>query len=324
MKTLTKMKIAVTGILMLPSLVLAAGPSDVATSLQQQRLDQGQVADLFDSRARAQQPVTDLGYFAGLKVNPPPSSEGIPSVVSPNQQSGYDVMRDAYSSVDLIERALRERQTMPIGERLRFMTEQAGNIIAVSGERPTEILLRLTLNRSVDVFNHIRPIAGRNTESVARYLANFYRENFELAASFGNNKIGVDSRLTLPVEYTTADFLKHLSIAEYGRMYASLLWRYSADLTSDSAKAVLLMRLVNYLGWDCNADLRRRERPIAQTIADIYELQHGHLYNNLLRTLAAGYEPSSSDLAQFRRRVYTILERLPSRFQEAGIYKEKQ
>ncbi|MCM2322453.1 MAG: hypothetical protein NDJ90_04245 [Oligoflexia bacterium] len=295
-----------------PGLALGAGPeyprsvNDVTQSLDSQVLSREMVADLLNSTAEAPaQPFSDLERFLPRPGQGPGMTE--------------ERLAGAYTAAELIAVALEEKDTFPFEERIEFLKEQAGRIIEVSGDRPTELLLRLTLGRSVDVTSHVLPIAGRNSAYVTRLLANFLRENFELAAGFGNNPMAVSSRFKSGGRTDTAEFLRKVSIAEYGRVYATLLWRYSQDLSSDSSKAVLLMRLLGYLGWDFNADLRRRERPIAQTIVDIYSLQHGELYQRILGTMRDGREPAQEDVAQLRRRTYTILERIPARLQSLNI-----
>ena len=295
--------------------------AQVQNSLDEQRLSQAQVIDLFDSSKQTAKATSDLEYFAGLNVAPPPSNEGLPSPTNSDEQGDISsIINNAYSSADLIAQALQERQNMPLGQRIQYLEERATDIIRISANRPTEILLRLTLNRSVDLTHHILPIMGYNTEELARELANFYRENFEMAASFGNNKIGVESRFTTgdQDESGVAHFLRTVSIAEYGYAYANLMWNYSLGLSSGGSKAVILMRMLGYLGWDFNADLRRREKPIAQTIADIYLLQHSPLYQRILNTLASGNEPTQNDTAELRSRIFSIKEKIPARLQEVA------
>lgn len=293
-------------------------------SLESQRLTRADIESAFNpNMLEPNDTVSDLQYFATVRAMPPVTNEGIPGVggsLDGDDISG--IIQNAYSAAELVGNALRERERFPIGQRILFLQDEAKNIILASNNRPTEMLLRITLNRYVDTLSHVLPSMGRNTEMVAQQLANFGRENFERAAAFGNNRIGMESRLSIPQgkDSNVTSFLRKVSVADFGRIYASLMFRYSTGLSSDSAKAIMLMRLTNYLGWDFNNDLRRRERPLAQTLADIYKIQHGRLYKQILNTIASGVEPSQADVAALRSDVFELLQKLPSRLKEVGIY----
>ena len=293
-------------------------------SLESQRLTRADIESAFNVNVpEPTDTISDLQYFATTKVRPPVTNEGIPNMRGTLEGDDINsIIQNAYSPAELAANALHDRERYPMGQRILFLQDEAKNIIIASGTRPTDILLRITLNRYVDTLSHVLPSMGRNTEMVAQQLSNFGRENFERAAAFGNNRVGIESRLAIPQgrDSEVAHFLRKVSTAEFGRIYSDLMFRYSTGLSSDSAKAIMLMRLTGYLGWDFNNDLRRRERPLAQTLADIYKIQHGRTYIQILNTIKMGYEPAQSDVAALRSDIFDLLGKLPARLKEAGIY----
>jgi hypothetical protein len=254
----------------------------------------------------------DLTAFERLRIAPPLSPEGLPS--RNDRPDPRDVVESAYTTSTLIERAIATAQTRGIGERIQVYENFAGRILRRSGQRTADILVRLTLNRSVDVIRTVIGTAGANPEFVALWVANFYHETFRLAAMLANNP-GV---ATHQGNVNVANFLQRVSLAEFSRIYSRLLFSASTSLTSDSSKAILLMKLIGFVGFDCNNDLRRRS--LAEVIADIYTLQNDEpAYQNVVQSLLRGQEPSSRDLASLRSQVYEILSTLPERLSRAGV-----
>lgn len=281
------------------------------TSLRQLDLKAGEIEA--NNRLRNSQHVERV--LAALRLTPPPSTEGIPQ--TGELPDPGDVIQRAYTTASLIQKSIDQAATLPLGQRISFFEEAAARIIRKSAHQPTEQLIRITLNRSVDIANQVLPIAGNNPELIAQWLANFYLESFKLAAMWANNPCLLQSELGLA---SVSKYLTHVSLAEFGRVYSTLLWRATANMTSDSSKAVMLIKLLGYLGWDFNLDLRRRESGIAEVVADVYEMQNEDPnYQNIVMSLENGNEPSSTDLALLRRKIYTILQSLPGRLARAHI-----
>src|SRR5690606_32537226 len=104
------------------------------------------------------------------------SLEGVP--VS-NGSGDFDFLEGAYSSSEMIVEALEGREDFAsLGERIPYLMEEAENIVANSGNARNETLLRYTLNRTNDFVKNVLPIAGRNSEYVAQWLANFMVKSF--------------------------------------------------------------------------------------------------------------------------------------------------
>lgn len=282
----------------------AKSVSEIGKLLESQRLQYGEISDVIgDGKGGVRQ--TDL---YGI-VNP---HEGIPQA-GDNGPGTSELLDNAYPSVELIKRAIKKREYMAIGQRIPYMEHEAKHICVASHNRTDEMLMRYVLNRAVDTVSFILPVYGRNTDEVARALSNFYLESFQLAAGYASNRVGLVADVSLGAEYDSAEYLKKISMAEFGRTYAVLLWRYSQSLSSTSSKAILLMRLLTYMGWDMNMDLKRREPGIKMTIYDIYELQQSPQYNNILAALQAGYEPRNADVAYLRMGIDDIFVELPGR-----------
>lgn len=306
------------------SLVHAAdwdrGPSDadVVRSLQSQVLTADQIADLRDPALRTVRGVSDLQITTILKIRPAPSNVGIPALVF--TAISDDVMDDAFSSAEHIEESLRQRLNYKMGDRIGFLQRRAAAIIQSSKERSPEFLLRLTLNRSVDVINHVRGIIGRNADYVAARMAKFLVDGFVQSATYGNSQVGLVSQLTQGLT-DGAPYARTVSIADYGRVFASeqMLTLAQDPGITVGAQAMVLMRLLGYLGWDFNADLLRRERPLAQTIVQVYQLQHSPAYRRILSAFASSQEPEADDVAFLLDETSRLLDIIPGRLQQAGI-----
>lgn len=232
----------------------------------------------------------------------------------PGDDLAYDDMADlldgAYSSIDLIETALSERLTSDYGQRIRDLEALSIEIVQQSGSKPSEKLLRYTLNRARNVVTSILPTVGKNTAELSRLLANFYRQNFELAASFvNNNQTALSAFDQEQVSEIDLDF-DYMHMTEFGRTYALLMWDYTTTLTSSNAKAIILMKLAGFLGHDLYSDLRRRSKPVKQVIADIYRLQQSSLYKGILRSLKNRQEPADRQLDQLRSNLFNIITKL--------------
>lgn len=243
---------------------------------------------------------------------PLPNTEGIPKP-EPGLPDPAELYPDAYDSAELIHKILTERKSYPVGPRLSFIEKGIEKVVTISGQRSWERLSRYTLNRTLDISRHAFPYAGRNTALVAQTLSNFYVESLELAASFLNNRVRLISSYE-PGPAMNAEQTAHLlSTAHYGRTYAVMIFDYTTGLISDRSKAILLMKLLGYLAWDLNLDLKRREPGIAQTLLDIAFVQNGEPHQRLLRDIESGADIRSADVSALRRATYGILAQLPRR-----------
>ncbi len=241
-----------------------------------------------------------------------PTREGLPSPGDlPDPSENIEA---AYTTATLIDLALDRTQVLPLGERISHFEKMASDIVSKSASRPNEEVVRMTLNRSVDVVNAILAVMGQNPSLIAQWTTNFYEENFKLAKMFANNP----SQLQQRGSASFSGYMTSLSIAEYGRIYSSLLWRFSTSLTSQTSKAIMLMKLVGYLGYDINLDLARDSDSLKEVLADIVNLQqHNANFQRILNQLDENTEPTTVSL--LRSDVYYILQKLPERLARAGI-----
>lgn len=267
----------------------------------------------------------------GLSKWSPPTQEGIPGTHAlPDPK---ELVKTAYTPARMIERALENVSTLPMGERVLAFETWSKRIIERSGANPAEQAVRITLNRAVDISNGIikvlvhdksvsegksvGEVASRVYELAASYLVNFYVANFQLALSYANNPCILTAQGLTDV----SESLSQVSLAEFGRVYSTLLFRFSNSLAmSDTAKAIMLIKLTGYLGWDFNLDLRRREDGLKEILADIYLLQtEDPTYDNILSGLKNRIPPTQSALAQLRSKINLILIRVPDALKSAGI-----
>ena len=94
-----------------------------------------------------------------------------------------------------------------------------------------------------------------------------YVYNFELAQKFAS----LQRKLIYHGGPSVDPLQPTHPIADFGRMYNLLMRKFIAGLTTDQAKAVILMKSMGYLGWDLNLDLRRTG--FRSLVADIYYMQ---------------------------------------------------
>lgn len=283
--------------------VMPKDMTDTLLSLETGVLQDNQVADIMNGdEVDLKKIQSDLRTHHEKNQAP----EGIP-------QAGLDagsLVNGAYRAVGLIKEVLAERMEYELGPRVPFMLERIPEILAASGRREDEMLLRFTLNRCQDMVAHLLPVSGHNYDEIGRWAANFIKQHFELAAAYGNNRYVVNS---IFAERRTLSGVQAMESADFGRIYATLLWESSIGLNSDTAKAVTLMKLLSFLGWDLNNDLRRREDRIAQSIRDVYRAQHGPEYKRVFDLLRRGREPRGEVLAALRSKVERVRANLNQR-----------
>jgi hypothetical protein len=239
-----------------------------------------------------------------IRLQPAPGVEGVRKTELPNSPAPQ-----VYSTARVIQKALEDAALLPIGEKISHFENSVKKVLATSGTRRHELIARMTLNRAVDTMNTVLPIAGNNPDEVARFVANFYTEAFKLALGFTTNQMHIQSVITFDEFYKN-----NLYIAEYGRMFFTLMYRFSMNANiSDSSKSVLMIKGLGYLGWDLKLDLRAREQMVRETLADIYTLQkEDRNLNSILASMDQGYEPTQSDVNKLRGKIFKILETLPS------------
>ncbi|HWU43072.1 MAG TPA: hypothetical protein VN132_06530 [Bdellovibrio sp.] len=228
-----------------------------------------------------------------------------------------DVLDTAYSTSTLLTKALEESRELPLGERIKFFRESVASILKKSGKDPLEEPVRLTLTRARDMMDSAIKIAGENPELIAQWSANFYKTAFELAVGFANNPTVI---LTKDSSAETANYLKKTSIAQFGYYFSTMLWRYQANLTSDSSKAYILVRMLGYLGQDFNNDLRRRENNFKEILADIYKIQSRDVaYSKIIHSFSLEEAPQSPDVAALRVKVYRVWSGIPAKLSATGL-----
>jgi hypothetical protein len=258
------------------------------------------------------------------------TTDGIPGARGEGREMPIDdLLARAYRSVDLIEMILEERKTYALGPRLLYMENGIREVMKLSGTRGDEEALRDCLNRGLDIISLVLPVTGAAPAASAQWATNFYRSVMVLAAGLQNNgrqrilKIRSDDSKNPDEDFAQAEnVVSGLTSAKYGQVYANLLYRFSTTPGTRAAKAILLMRLLAYLGHDLNKDLARREQGISRTVADISRLQNEPIYKDIIAAFRRGVSPTSAQLATLRSRTFTILSKLPERLGKAESFGE--
>ncbi len=287
MKTNLKHSALVLSIIFTAAAAMAQG-QDLVGSLKQDELKSAPNGAILPASANDK-------VLRSLSIGVPPSSEGIPGQES--EPSASDLLNTRYNTSTLIRRALVDAQRKPVGPRIQFYEQKAAQIIKNSGQLPDEQATRIVLNRAIDVVQTTLKSAGNNSELIANIVAQFYKNSFEIALAYVNN----------PPNSMEGFFPR----AEVGIYFARFLWSNQAGLTSDSLKAITLIKLLGYLGQDLNSDLQRRKTLYREALVDIYDIQNNETaYSNIMDSLKNQQEPRSSDVAGLRVRVNNMLELL--------------
>lgn len=303
--------------------VTVADSKQVGNSLTLQRLPKGAIEG-----GKIYVPPSDLAYYGGWFRPNPPSDDGIPIGNIPRHVSD-EFPNGAYQGkriVQLILKSIDKCRDEKVGQRIVCYEGKIGTIIAVSGERIDQRLLRFTLNRAVDVVHHFLPFAGRNSDAIADLTVNFYENMLYLGAAFINNDKQFCSNLDSLYQVTTQDtaqMILDIQVADFGRIFLDQLYDLSRNSNlSQRARAVVLMRALGYLGWDLASDLKFREPAVAEAMIDVYELQASPTYERLLASITNDKEPVIADVNAFKNQIFKIKSALPKQLQDAGVIKK--
>jgi hypothetical protein len=261
----------------------------------------------------------------GTRLSGYVTKDGIPGKHGEGALSVDDILPRGYNSVQMIELVLEERMEYKLGPRLFYLESGIRSTLKISGDRADEEALRETLNRGLDIMSLVLPISGSDPDARAQWGTNFYRRILELAAGMQHNqrrkilRVGPVAKDDKDTPFTDEDALSlnALRSAKYGQMLANLLYKFSSQPGSRAGKAVMLMRLVGYLGHDLNEDFSRREEDVARTITDIYRLQTDPPYTDVVAAISRGRSPTSEQMSALRSRVATIIAKLPERLGKA-------
>lgn len=235
--------------------------------------------------------------------------EGIPYAftVSPNA----DVW-DGYTTNEFIIVTLDEAKSYGDSDRLNYYLESFPYVRAISRNNGHEVLARMVVNRAEDIFNLTLPTIGNNTDYVRSLYTGFFKQSLILASGYVNNQIGLNSFLSSSFQPNISEFIETYNLADFSYQYAKFLLRYTQGLTSDSSQAIIIARILSYLVWDLNLDMRRSQPFIRQTLADIYRLQRSNVYKKPLQMIEAGLEPGSQ-VAGLRRGLQRVLDNMERR-----------
>jgi hypothetical protein len=245
-----------------------------------------------------------------IAVGTAPTREGLPTQYG--QPDETELLAQKESTIEQIKNALIESKKLAVGARIDFYSNAAATIVVDSGSRPTEAAARITLNRAVDVVNGTIAVSGANETMVASWLANLLEKSFVLAAAYVNNPACVVTSHKVS-SLQPEDCLQTLPIAKIGYDISQLLWRSHASLVSNSAKAIVIIKMLQYLAYDLNNDPRRSEDDFVSIYKKIRKIQVvNQNYKNIVASLAASQEPDTRDLSAISVAVDNIYTAIPA------------
>lgn len=248
-------------------------------------------------------------YFVD-QTGVPYDLEGVPSNFTTSPQPNVFV---GYSTAEMIKVTLEEAQLVIDGERLNHYLDSMEFVKEISGNNGTEVLARTVLNRAKDIIDLTLPIVGYNYDMLRGFYNLFLKESYVLSAAYLNNRIGIQGYLSSSFNTSVSEYIETYSMADFSFQYAQMLLKYSQSLTTESSQAIILSRLLSYIVWDLNLDLRRRSPGILQTLSDIYRLQRTQVYRAPLMNIENDLEPTQAQVARLRSRIQMILDRMAQR-----------
>ncbi len=254
-----------------------------------------------------------IKVILGLSRGTTPSQEGIPQ--SQFTIEDLNQLKESISTVELLIDTLKDSKLQPSYEdKRKFYEAKSFSIVKLTEKRQHEELIRMILNRSADVANAIIQYIHPSPVIRDRILVRFYEENFKFAIQLAQASENLNYR--------------QISLAEFGRMYNRILWRFSANASfSPTAEALLLLKSVGYLGYDLNYDSHKSEKPLQAMLAKVVELQLvDPSYQNVLKFLESNtvLEDDQSigqvnPLPKLRFKIYNLLKELPRHLLESGV-----
>jgi hypothetical protein len=212
------------------------------------------------------------------------------------------------STHNLLVKTLAKAEEMGVGSPIAFFEQAAPKVLEISGQNQNEAVVRITVNRAVEVVKTIIGSIGRNTPEAARIIAAYYTDAFKMAQSYTTRQQNLILNLNTSSDRCGSS---PVLIGDFGTKFAQRLFDLSATATmSQSAKAITLVFAVGYLGIDLNYDLRTSLHEEFQDIlVNIRELQQeDESMKAVLNSLDNNQEPTFSAVAKLRYAVHGIIE----------------
>ena len=230
----------------------------------------------------------------GLETEPPP----LPQSYATLQQIFQDTFADIRTETE--------------GEKIRTFLRKISFLLSEDPANPPPVAvsdsIKVLLNRARDVFNTTAPSAGYNVEALADVYAHYFLRTFELASVMARNQTQIIC--VGPLKVCSPGDTQSLSghsiyLANFGLQTAERLWSLQSETRiSDGAQAIILIKLLGYLGMDFNMDLRRREPELSEVVHRILDLQNYDTnYQGIVAALREGKEPQRALVAGLRGKV---------------------
>lgn len=301
--------------------------SDVAKSIEFSHLTPGSISEIrFDEiNQMGRQEQVLSGFYQGEL---PPGMEGLPTI-----ENGASLKSDALENYPLsrhLENALDYVRMKTSGESWSYLLNRAYQIVAISQRKSSsserdEFLVRITLNRAIDIVNSTLSIIGYNNEDLAKALSIFLKMNYNLA-------LDLNKSYRIPLYKGINQYgdnpCRYLSIAEFGRVYSNMLYSFSPFNMSPSAQAILLMKTIGYLSYDIQFANVNKNSSINHILGDIYLLQNDNpnyqlILQDLKSNVAVGTQSHANNrranVGVLRKDVEKILINLTRELNQSGI-----
>jgi len=234
-----------------------------------------------------------------LRIGAPVSSEGVTSTSLPTSPGPFVEITQSYIDKILRKSGLRD-------DKINYF-EQQSNDMAARADRAESEVLRMTLNRTIDVVDTIMPVSTRGTDSGRQIFESLYYYSILFARDYAAT--GERKSLRWKRGDNVQDLMRDVvGYGQYGVKYANLLKDYVSDSRlARGAKSAMLIKALAYLGWDIFDDYHTGTKQSAQEVLlEIEQLQQSDEMKAILLEIGAGVEPSQQQYNDFNADVSDI------------------
>lgn len=263
------------------------------------------IPDGQDSRNAMQSALdsVSIGKFAGEGLAP----IGIPETTS----------KMSLSTQSILEKTVQDASKKSLGRLVQSHFEDAAKkVLANQHEKEEFKLARVIVSRLVQDVKDSISVSSNDSEASAQFYANFYMEGFKMALNYANKyeyKTGhCMPRLNHKEDHCVVE-VKPQSTAALAKAYASFLINQSSAFgISQSAKSVLVVKALNYFGWDYLSAIENfpdYSNPYNDKVIFAKEVQDGDDHAEVIDALKRKYEVNPQVLNSLRYDIKDLLNK---------------
>lgn len=264
------------------------------------------IPEATDSRTQMQSAIdaVSIGQFQGDGLVP----NGIPETTA----------KLSLSTTAALRKAIDEASKKSLGRLVQSHFEDAAkSILANSSEKQEYRLARILISRLVQDVKDSIAVSSNDSEAAAQFYANFYMEGFKLALNYAERYKYKYSNCKPSLSAhkdngsNCQSDIKPQSTLVIANDYASfLIDQSSAFAISQSAKSVLVIKSLNYYGWDYLSAIENfpdYSNPYNDKVIMAKEIQDGVDHADVVHALKERYEVNPQVLNALRSDIKALI-----------------